>query len=143
MYWRTLRDSFKAIRCDNRESILEFNVCDQKTNQVYEVVDMGGNLIYVPFANRPRGIFYTETVGKNCDLIEPVDYDMVEDSRSVDSVQIRPRFQKVSIGRIRHYYRAVYWHPPTADNQAKEKQLNGAIMDEFKPPVGHGQLAGH
>lgn len=41
------------------------------TNEMYEIAKMGGNVLHIPFHQRPRGIFYTETTGGNYDNICP------------------------------------------------------------------------
>lgn len=78
MYWKTVRYTFKAIRCDDHKLLMSSNICEQRMDEQYETVVMGGNVVDIPFHQRPRGIFYTETGSKDAENIIPFRDDPLE-----------------------------------------------------------------
>lgn len=121
MYWRTLKYKFIAIRCDDHESILEFSICNQSISTP-EWVYMGENLVYVPFQQRPRGIFYTEASGKHCNDINPIPIsNSLSLAHKINALHKHvPSFKNVCIirnGKVTH--RGENWLLPTVKERAK------------------------
>lgn len=127
MYWRTLKDHFLAVRCDSHEAILNYNICEQNLDEIYEIVNMGGNLHLTPFHKRPRGVFYTETTGKNYDNINPAPvakYTSIASSVPI----IWPKFDKVCLSKKGENISSHNWVNPNSAAYKKILQQRGEMM---------------
>lgn len=60
-----------AIECDDVNALLLGRTCHQnKLDKEYKAHVMGGDVLHTNDIDRPRGIFYSETIGMDCSKVQ-------------------------------------------------------------------------
>lgn len=124
MYWRTLKDRFRSIGCDDHHLLMKARTCDRQKMENYETVDMGGNVIDVPFNQRPRGVYYTESTGRDYNNIKPVAFNApLAIATMVVMMDLAiPKFKKLLLRNGTEEKKYKNWKAPTDGDAAKLKK---------------------